>query len=165
MYRFHDGSWTNFDENSGLQHHYIWSVLPDVQGNLLAGTWGGSVFQWNGSRFEILPELKDFSAPVTALLAVTNEGVLIGTGFGLMRYEPGKITWLARERELALPDVRTVVKSPDGTLWFGMSGGGLGRLQRGSCDNFAATMDCPVISCNASTSKTTERSGLARSMG
>jgi signal transduction histidine kinase/ligand-binding sensor domain-containing protein len=131
LYRFHDGSWTNFDLNSGLRHRYIWSVLPDVQGQTWAGTWGGSVFEWNGSRFELLPELKDFSAPVTALLAATNEGVLIGTGFGLMRYEPGKITWLAREPELALPDVRTMIEAPDGTLWFGMSGGGLGRLQQG----------------------------------
>ena len=136
LYRFHDGSWTNFDQNAGLRHRYIWSVLPDVQGRTWAGTWGGSVFEWDGSRFELLPELKDFSAPVTALLAATNEEVLIGTGIGLMRYEAGKITWLARKPELALPDVRTVMKAPDGTLWFGMSGGGLGCLQQGVLRQF-----------------------------
>jgi ligand-binding sensor domain-containing protein len=62
--------------------------------------------------------------------------LLIGTGIGLMRYEPGKITWLAREPELHLPDVRTVIEAPDGTLWFGMSGGGLGRLQQGVLRQF-----------------------------
>jgi signal transduction histidine kinase/streptogramin lyase len=136
LYRFLDGNWTNFDLTSGLRHLYVWSVVLDTQGNTLAGTWGGSVFEWNGSRFELLPELKDFSAPVPALLVTTNEGVLIGTGIGLMRYEPGKITWLAREPELHLPDVRTVVEAPDGTLWFGMSGGGLGRLQQGVLRQF-----------------------------
>jgi ligand-binding sensor domain-containing protein len=35
-----------------------------------------------------------------------------------------------------LPDVRTVIEAPDGTLWFGMSGGGLGRLQQGVLRQF-----------------------------
>ncbi len=136
LYRFHNGSWTSFDQNSGLRHRYIWSVLPDAQGNILAGTWGGSVFKWNGSQFELLPELKDFSAPVPALLATADKGMIIGTSIGLMRYEPGRVTWLAREPEIALPDVRAVIEAPDGTMWFGLSGGGLGRLQQGALRQF-----------------------------
>jgi len=81
-----------------------------------------------------------------------------------MRYESGKITWLAREPELALPDVRTVMKAPDGTLWFGLSAAGWVASGRESCDNFGAATVCRVISCNAFTSKVTGRSGLARSM-
>jgi signal transduction histidine kinase/ligand-binding sensor domain-containing protein len=136
LYRFHDGSWTNFDLNSGLRHLYVWSVVLDTQGRAWAGTWGGSLFVENGPRFELLPELKDFDAPIPALLALPNGELLLGTGIGLMQYEPGKVTWLAREPELHLPDVRTVIKAPDGTLWFGMSGGGLGRLQRGVLRQF-----------------------------
>ena len=136
LYRFHDGSWTNFDLNSGLGHLYVWSVVLDAQGRTWAGTWGGSVFEWDGSRFELPPELKDFSTPTPALLATTNQGLIIGTSIGLMQYEPGKLTWLAREPELALPDVRTVIQAPDGTLWFGMSGGGLGRLRQGVLRQF-----------------------------
>jgi signal transduction histidine kinase len=94
------------------------------------------VFEWNGSRFELVPELKDFGVPVPALLATTNLGLLIGTSAGLMRYEPGKVTWLAREPELVLPDVRTVTGAPEGILWLGMSGGGLGRLQNGVLRQF-----------------------------
>ena len=136
LYRFHDGSWTNFDQNTGLGNPYIWSVVQDAQGQIWAGTWGGGLFEWNGSRFELPPELRDFSAPVPALFASPAGGLLIGTGFGLMRYESGKITWLAREPGASLPYVCTVMKSPDGTLWFGMSGGGLGRLQQGVLRQF-----------------------------
>ena len=136
LYCFHNGSWTNFSQNIGLNHPFVWSVVLDAQGRAWAGTWGGSLFRWNGSRFELLPELKDFSAPIPALLSLSNGELLIGTGIGLMRYASGKITWLAREPELALPDVRTVTEAPDGTLWFGMSGGGLGRLHQGVLRQF-----------------------------
>ena len=110
---------------------------------------------------------------MTALLATPDGGLLVGTGIGLMRYESGRINWLARAPELALPDVRTMIEAPDGTVWFGMSGGGLGRprrpkidvgIARGSCGNFGAATVCRVISCNAFTSKVTGRFGLARSM-
>ncbi len=136
LYRFQDGSWTNFDQSTGLRHRYIWSVLPDVQGKTWAGTWGGSLLGWNGSRFEVLPELADFNAQIPALFALPDGALLIGTGLGLIRYEPGKMTWLAREPEIALPDVRAVVAAPDGTVWFGLSGGGLGRLQAGTLRQF-----------------------------
>jgi signal transduction histidine kinase/sugar lactone lactonase YvrE len=136
LYRFAGGNWTHFESSAGLNHRYVWSVVLDAQGRTWAGTWGGSVFEWNGSRFELVPELKDFGVPAPALLATTNMGLLIGTSAGLMQYEPGKVAWLAREPELALPDVRTVTEAPDGTLWFGMSGGGLGRLQQGVLRQF-----------------------------
>jgi signal transduction histidine kinase/ligand-binding sensor domain-containing protein len=136
LYRFHNGSWTNLGDNVGLNHHYVWSVVLDAQGRTWAGTWGGSLFWGNESRFELLPELKDFHAPIPALLALPNGDLLLGTGIGLMRYEAGKITWLAREPEFAFPDVRTMIESPDGTLWFGMFGGGLGRLQQGTLRQF-----------------------------
>ena len=136
LYRFHDGSWTNFDQAAGLTPPYIWSVLPDTQGRTWAGTWGGGLYGWNGARFEVPPELRGFDVHVPALFASPAGGLLIGTGIGLMRYEAGKITWLAREPELHLPDVRTVTEAPDGTLWFGMSGGGLGRLQHGVLRQF-----------------------------
>jgi signal transduction histidine kinase/streptogramin lyase len=136
LYRFYGGSWTNFDQTAGLNHHYIWSVLPDTQGRIWAGTWGVGLFGWNGTRFEVPPELNGLDVHVPALFASPAGGLLIGTGIGLMRYEPGKITWLAREPELALPDVRAVLEAPDGTLWFGLSGGGLGLLQHGVLRQF-----------------------------
>jgi signal transduction histidine kinase len=37
---------------------------------------------------------------------------------------------------LVSPDVRTIVESPDGTLWFGMLGGGLGCLRDGALKQF-----------------------------
>ena len=136
LYRFDNGRWTNFGQSLGLTPPYVWSVVLDAQGRTWAGTWGGGLFMWNGSRFEVPQVFGEITAQVTALLAPPDGGLLVGTGIGLMQYESGKITWLAREPELALPDVRTVMKAPDGTLWFGLSGGGLGRLRQGVLRQF-----------------------------
>ena len=57
--------------------------------------------------------------------------VWIGTTAGLHRYEQGKLTWFAGREQLFSPDVRAIVESPDGAVWFGMLGGGLGCLKDG----------------------------------
>jgi signal transduction histidine kinase/ligand-binding sensor domain-containing protein len=136
LYRFANGSWTNFGESIGLTPPYVWSVALDAQGRTWAGTWGGGLFEWDGSRFEVPQVFGEITAQVAALLAPPDGGLLVGTGIGLMRYESGRIKWLACGPELALPDVRTMIEAPDATLWFGLSGGGLGRLRAGVLRQF-----------------------------
>ncbi len=149
LYRFANGSWTNFGESIGLTPPYVWSVALDAQGRTWAGTWGGGLFEWDGSRFEVPPLFGDVTAQLTALLATPDGGLLVGTGIGLMRYESGRINWLARAPELALPDVRTMIEAPDGTVWFGMSGGGLGRLRAGVLRQFRSGdgLSCDFVQC------------------
>jgi signal transduction histidine kinase/streptogramin lyase len=149
LYRFANGSWTNFGESIGLTPPYVWSVALDAQGRIWAGTWGGGLFEWDGSRFEVPPLFGDVTAQLTALLATPDGGLLVGTGIGLMRYESGRINWLARAPELALPDVRTMIEAPDGTVWFGMSGGGLGRLRAGVLRQFRSGdgLSCDFVQC------------------
>jgi signal transduction histidine kinase/ligand-binding sensor domain-containing protein len=136
VYRLKDGNWTNFGENAGLGHCYVWSVAADAQGRIWAGTWGGSLFAGNPNGFALALGLENFSPPIPALLAVPEGGLLVGSGVGLMHYQAGTITWLAQQPEVALPDVRAVLKAPDGTLWFGMYGGGLGCIKRGKLRQF-----------------------------
>ena len=65
--------------------------------------------------------------------------IWIGTTAGVYRYEGERITWFAGKDQLALPDVRAIAQSPDGTLWFGMSGGGLACLKNGKLRQFRKT--------------------------
>ncbi len=89
-----------------------------------------------GERFESPGELSPITAPVVALYEGKQGEVWIGTTVGLHRYEAGKLTWFAGKEQLVLPDVRAMVESPDGTLWFGMLGGGLGCLRDGALKQF-----------------------------
>ena len=59
-----------------------------------------------------------------------------GATTGIYRYEKGRITWSAGKEKLHLPNVRTIAQTPDGAVWFGMSGGGLASLKDGVLRQF-----------------------------
>ncbi len=128
LYRFHDGEWDRFGETEGLSNLFVWSVSEDAQGRIWAGTWGGGLFIHRDGRFERVPGLENVTASTPAVLHTPGGVTWIGTGNGLLRYEAGVTKWFGRKEDLELPDVRAVVQASDGTIWFGMLGGGLGRL-------------------------------------
>jgi len=136
LYHFEGDRWTSFTEASGLANLFVWSVLETRRHEILVGTWGGGLMVKKGERFESPVELSPITAPVVALYEGKQGEVWIGTTAGLHRYEAGKLTWSAGKEQLALPDVRAMVESPDGTLWFGMLGGGLGCLREGALKQF-----------------------------
>jgi signal transduction histidine kinase/ligand-binding sensor domain-containing protein len=134
LYEFRDGKWSSFGSAEGLLNHYVWGVAPGGPGGLWTGTWGGGVFVMGGGRFERSPILGYL---YTAAILPGNHGeVFVGTSEGLLRYEGGRTNWLAHAPELAAPDVRAIRQAPDGTIWFGMAGGGLGRWKEGQLRQF-----------------------------
>jgi signal transduction histidine kinase/streptogramin lyase len=136
LYRFQDGNWDNFEFSAGISNRYVWSVTPDASGRIWAGTWGGGLFVQDGTRFNGAPGLDDFAEPVAALLASTGGKMWLGTRVGLLQFESGRMTWLGRAPELFSPDVRAVREGPDGAIWFGMAGGGLGCFKQGTLKQF-----------------------------
>jgi signal transduction histidine kinase/ligand-binding sensor domain-containing protein len=137
LYRLEGENWTNFKTEAGIANHYVWSVTQDAHGQLWAGSWGAGLFGQTGTQFEALPpELRDLALSVPALLPASNGGLLIGTSIGLLQYCKGKTTWLARKPEMFAPDVRAIREAPDGSVWFGMSGGGLGLWKQGTVRQF-----------------------------
>jgi signal transduction histidine kinase/ligand-binding sensor domain-containing protein len=138
VYCFHAGQWTHFGESDGLSNSFVWSVSDDARNRLWVGTWGGGLFFEHSNRFERVPGLENFTAPVLALLHGRDGVTWVGTATGLLRYQAGTITRYGTREGLVLPDVRAIAEAPDGTLWFGMMGGGLGRLQNGAVKQFRA---------------------------
>ncbi|MBI3853642.1 MAG: ATP-binding protein [Verrucomicrobia bacterium] len=149
LYRYDGQQWTVLGQAAGLKSPFIWSVLETKQQELFVGTWGGGLFRWNGARFESPGDLRNITAPVAALYEGRGGELWIGTHEGLYRYETGKLVWFAGKDKLTLPDVRTITESPDGTLWFGMSGGGLGSLRKGVLKQFRQNdgLGSDLVSC------------------
>lgn len=131
LYSYHAESWEHFGATNGLGSSFIWSVLRTREGQLFVGTWGDGIFVKHGDRFETPVALRKITAPILALFEDHNGVVWIGTTIGLYRYEAGKAVLVAGKANLGVPDVRTITESSDGTLWFGMAGGGLGCLRNG----------------------------------
>lgn len=128
--------WTIFQESSGLPSSFVWSVLETQRGELLVGTWGAGLLIQKQGRFEVPAEFSEVTGAVLALYESKLGELWIGTTFGLQRYVSGKLTWAAGKAELGVPDVRAITETPDDTLWFGMSGGGLASLKDGTLKQF-----------------------------
>ncbi len=131
LYRFQNGSWTNFGLPVGLPHRYLWSVALDTHGQVWAGSWGFGVFVQTDGQFETPKALKELLVPTVALLPQTNGAMLVGSALGLYKYDAGRVTWLARKPQITA-DVCAIREGLDGAIWFGMSGGGLGCWKDGA---------------------------------
>jgi signal transduction histidine kinase/ligand-binding sensor domain-containing protein len=129
LYRYEGGRWSSFTETSGLSNLFVWSVLETREKDLFVGTWGGGLVVKRGEHFESPGDLSKISAPVVSLYQAKKGALWIGTTIGLYRYEQGKLAWFAGKDRLAFPDIRAITESADGTIWVGMSGGGLGALR------------------------------------
>ena len=135
-YRYLNGEWKNYSRSAGISNDYVWCVSEDTQGRMWAGTWGGGIFRQEGERFAAPPGLENITVPMPALLQAADGSTWIGTASGLIHYENGAVKWFGEPDGLKLPDVRAIAAAPDGTIWFGMLGGGLGRLQNGIVKQF-----------------------------
>ncbi len=134
LYRLRTNAWSHFGSEEGVGNSYIWSISQDAQRRVWLGTWGGGLFTQNGDHFERASGI-DYGVNMPALLQ-DDEVLWIGTGTGLLKYSAGKTTWLARQKELGISDVRAIVKDNEGAVWFGTLGGGLGCLKEGRLKQF-----------------------------
>jgi signal transduction histidine kinase len=142
IYHLKNGQWFHYGRESGLLNTYVWSVSPDAGGRLWAGTWGEGVFVQQGDSFRRAPGLY-FHLPALALLHEADGATWVGTSAGLVRYRAGQAEWIVRGEQMASPDVRCIARDGEGTLWFGMFGGGLGCLKEGKLQQFRKSDGLP----------------------
>lgn len=137
LYRLDQGGWSHFGENEGLANLFVWSAAQDAQGRVWAGTWGAGLFVKEGDLFVHPPGLEKATWPIPALLLDPSSNRLwAGTTAGLAEFSGGAPRLFGRTEGLERPDVRTIALGQDGTVWFGMFGGGLGSLKNGELRQF-----------------------------
>jgi signal transduction histidine kinase/ligand-binding sensor domain-containing protein len=132
LYHHSNQGWTSYRETAGVSNVFVWSVLETRRGRLLAGTWGGGVLAREENHFSRPKAFDAITSPVLALFESRSGAVYIGTQTGLYRWREGLVELVAGKDQLAFPDVRAITETPDGTLWFAMSGGGLGAWKDGT---------------------------------
>lgn len=143
LYRYFNQVWSHFDTSQGLSNLFVWSVSLDARGRVWAGTWGGGMFVQTGDHFSVPAGLENVQDPMPAILQAPDGVTWIGTASGLIRYANGRVTKYGEPEGLRVPDVRAIVQAQDGTIWFGMQGGGLGRLQNGVLKQFLQSNGLP----------------------
>jgi signal transduction histidine kinase/ligand-binding sensor domain-containing protein len=136
LYYFKDDHWSQFGTNAGLPNLFVWSVAEDADGRVWAATWGAGLFGKKEDLFVRAPGIEQITVPMTALLCVNGGGLWIGTEAGLLRYDGKSGAWFGRNPESVRTDVRAIVEDSQGTVWFGMLGGGLACLKNGAVRHF-----------------------------
>lgn len=136
LYHLAAGKWSHIgDTNSGLMNLFVWSVAEDECGRLWAGTWGAGLFLRTDEHFDFAPGIEKITVPMTAILPVPDNHLWIGTEAGLLDYNGTNGVWFGKKADFRT-DVRTIVKASDGSIWFGMLGGGLACLKNGAVHYF-----------------------------
>ena len=129
LYHYLNGAWEHFGFTNGIGNSYVWSVTIDELGKLFVGTWGAGLFLRAGDHFQFAPGMENLKLPVPSLLPARGGGLWAGTSLGLLRYQDGRTNWFTEAGGKSLRDVRTIAEATNGTVWFGLAGNGLARLE------------------------------------
>lgn len=129
---FHDGSWRQWDRNDGLGSTFIHALLVARGGTLWIGAHSPDrLVRFRNGRFQFF-EPPDQSRVIRALAEGTNGTIWAGTSGGwLLRVTGGKLIRDPDWRESRLLSIRSLHVTPDGSLWIGYAGWGVGRLWNG----------------------------------
>lgn len=167
VYRLQGGEFTRFSTNTGLLGKDIRALAQDNSGRLWACA---DVRERLFTGLLVLDELGKLSVgaqapgllwgengqlrPVAradthrelplyyyALYQSRTGDMWMGSHSGLVRVHNGK--WSRLGTKLVRPEVRCITETPDGAVWFGMYGGGLGRYQEGKVSQFLRPQGLP----------------------
>jgi signal transduction histidine kinase/ligand-binding sensor domain-containing protein len=107
--------------NHGLTNSHIRALAEDVNGNIWAGDWEGSLMRLKEGRWEVMRQSSGHADAVRCLMA-TKDGIWVGTSNGgLLRYKDGKTVRYSMEQ--GLPDfcVQQLIVDNQGRMWGGTS--------------------------------------------
>lgn len=146
--QFHEGKTKTFTTKDGVPGLPT-ALAEDHAGSLWIGTHSGLAVLSDG-HIHTPPNLPPNFPDVQAILETRDDALLLGTPEGLYRYSPReqKGTWLKSPAGVDVGDVRVIVESADGDIWFG-GYGGLTRMHNGAMTRWTEREGLPSDSVRA----------------
>jgi signal transduction histidine kinase/ligand-binding sensor domain-containing protein/CheY-like chemotaxis protein len=129
--RYKDGTFSTYGTETGLSNGMVRAICQGRDGSLWIGTDDG-LNRFKDGRFTVYAKKDGLSSGFIRSLHEDRNGVLwIGTLAGLDRYQGGRFAEYPlfddQGRRESIP-VYAITESKDGSLWFGLFGGGLRHL-------------------------------------
>ena len=122
-------------------------VFEDRMGQVWLGTELGAVGLLTNGQFQTVPVPMDRRLSIQAMFQSLDGALWVGTQNGILRHADGEWQLLGRTTvptdRLFRGDVRCFAETPDGAVWFGMSGGGLGCWRQGVLNQFRKAEGLP----------------------
>jgi ligand-binding sensor domain-containing protein len=116
----HDLGLRSADGAPTYNPNYVFSILVAADQSVWAGTWGGGVSRFDGTRWRNYTAKDGLAGDIVYSIVQDARGVLwFGTSAGLTRYD-GK-TWSSVDRRTGLLDdnVYALAVAPNGDIWAG----------------------------------------------
>ena len=130
--RYQDGIFTTYGTANGLSNEMVRAICQSRDGSLWIGTNDG-LNRFKDGRFTVYRKKDGLSSSYIRSLHEDRHGTLwIGTSVGLDRFDAGRFAAYPLFDDHGLPEskpVYAITERKDGSLWFGLFGGGLRRLQ------------------------------------
>ncbi len=110
--------------------NYVFSMHVSPDDSVYAGTWGGGVSRYDGSKWTNLTAKHGLAGNIVYSIARDAEGALwFGTSAGLSRYDGKAFRNFGTREGLLGPNVYAIAVSPAGDVWAGTKGG-VARVSR-----------------------------------
>ena len=117
------------DNNNGLKASRIYSIIEDVEGNILIADQDNGLTIYKGDAFNTINEKELLPDPsVNAIFQDKTGSMWFGTNAGISRFVPGsgRKPVIYNERNSGIPEnVRFFREDRDGNLWIGANSGGV----------------------------------------
>ena len=147
--QFHEGKTTTYTVKDGLPGLPS-ALAEDHAGDIWIGTHSGMAVLSHG-HIQRVRNLPNSFPDVQAILETRDDALLLGTPDGLYRYSPGEQrgAWLKLQAGGGdAGDVRVIVQTRDGDIWFG-GYGGLTRMRNGAMTHWTEREGLPSDSVRA----------------
>ncbi|HEY3327145.1 MAG TPA: two-component regulator propeller domain-containing protein, partial [Novimethylophilus sp.] len=104
--------------------NYVVSMEVDRQGQVWAGTWGGGLSRFDGSRWTVYTTAEGLPGNHVFMLHLDDKGQLwAGTNNGLALWQNGKFKVKTTADGLYANNVFSMATTPTGDQWIGSYGG------------------------------------------
>ena len=128
--RWKQGVFTTLRKRDGLASDIVRALLPDSRGDLWIGCESrAGVQRWHEGRLQTFTQARD--NPVRAMAEDAAGTIWMATSERLLRVDGDSLVDETRHALWPPRPIRCLYATPDGSLWIGYAGGGVGRLRAG----------------------------------
>jgi len=139
VYHFDRGLFTGLSRIRDQFNPVVRCLWEDSRNSLWIGTWGAGLWRESQGGYERAGPSNDFPKRISAIFETRSGDLWFGTEEGPAQLQQGQWRFLAREFSISHADTRCLAEGPDGAIWVGLQGGGLGRFADGKWTQFRQT--------------------------
>ena len=150
LFRWNGESMLNVTTNDGLDHNYVYDVMP-------LGKYDAWIFGYKGLYHLMNTKIEPIELPKEipshtrfyGFLRDKAKNIWIGTTAGVLKYRDGEFKKLTMKNGLVDNNIWKIIQDREGNLWFGSKSNGVSKLNSERFKIYKSEEDLPYPAVNA----------------